>query len=309
MPGGPEIEALKALAANNQSWADWATFVVFIGLLGEIGITFAYTKNKPRSEIVLGIICGVIIALGVLGELRFGSRASQANTKLRIDSEAKLADAEDRLGKAESGLRTAIVDTGHAEERAGLANKHAKQLEVKAEQLHKENLDLEAELSPRRFKFQNAAGERLRLFAGTASVVLMYLNDVETRRTAEQIAYVLYVAKIRYVPLPNRDQDPFRVQDGVVIENVFATGSGTELREAVQAFDRSEPFCKALVEELNRTGIKAMEGLSSLKTQGVLNPRIAPGTIIIEVGMKPSPIEMKKSTVQDNSANRLGLPR
>jgi hypothetical protein len=134
MPGGPETEALKALAEHSQSWADWSTLIVFIGLLGEIGITFAYTKDKPRSEIILGIICGVVIAVGVLGELRYGSRAAQANSQLRIISEGQLSDAQGRLRKAEDGLRIAIVKAGGAKASADGAAKAASQANSSAQQ-------------------------------------------------------------------------------------------------------------------------------------------------------------------------------
>lgn len=86
------VEALKALIANNQSLSDWSVIAVFIGLLGEIIIIFAFSKDKPRSETVLSFICGSVIAIGVFGEYRFGSKAAQGNAQLQGISDRKVAD-------------------------------------------------------------------------------------------------------------------------------------------------------------------------------------------------------------------------
>lgn len=114
-PGGPDIEGLKALAAHNQLLADWSTRVVLLGLLAEIGVTFAYTKEKSRSEIILGVLATMVIALGVYGEVRFGSRAAQEAATLQSISDEKVAE-----------------------------------LNLKAAQLTADNLDLQEVLEPRR---------------------------------------------------------------------------------------------------------------------------------------------------------------
>lgn len=136
MPGGPEIEALKALAQNSQLWADWSTFAVFIGLLGEIAITFAYAKDKPRSEIVLGVICGVIIAVGVYGEWRFGSKAAQANGELRRLSEEQLAHVTMDVGNTHAAAKDAADAAARAKDSAKEATNeagNAKTVAAKAE--------------------------------------------------------------------------------------------------------------------------------------------------------------------------------
>jgi hypothetical protein len=88
------------LAAQSQSWTDLSTLVVLFGLIGEIVITFAYTKDKRRSEIVFGVLFTVVIAVGVYGEYRFGSRAARANSQLQSISERKIADLNLEAQKA-----------------------------------------------------------------------------------------------------------------------------------------------------------------------------------------------------------------
>jgi hypothetical protein len=92
MTSGPDIEVLKALSTNSQSRTDWSTLVVLLGLIGEIVVTFAYTKDKRRSEIVFGVLFTVVIALGVYGEYKFGSQAARSNAQLQGISESKIAD-------------------------------------------------------------------------------------------------------------------------------------------------------------------------------------------------------------------------
>jgi hypothetical protein len=225
MPGGPEIEAIKTLASNSQVWADWSTLVVVIGLIGEIIITFSYTKDKPLSEIVLGVICGIIIALGVFGEYRYGKKAAQANAQLRLISDTKLADAEDRLGKAEGGLRTTIGEAGDAKTSADSAAKAARratasadQIGKQADELRRRTLDLadklsqaeraelkehekvvgmESWLSPRLLPMtggpKRESWASLKPFAGTNAIIESVV-DTESRCAAQQIAVLLHVA-------------------------------------------------------------------------------------------------------------------
>jgi hypothetical protein len=132
MPGGPEIEALKALASHSQSWADWSTFIVFLGLLGEIGITFAYTKDKPRAEIIWGVICGVVIAVGVYGEYKFGSKAAGANSQLQRISDTKVAALNVEAEEARRASSEAESHLADAKASSALAEAHAKEADARA---------------------------------------------------------------------------------------------------------------------------------------------------------------------------------
>ncbi len=142
MIGGPEAEALRLFIAHNQSYSDWSTLVVVFGLIGDVAVIFLYTKDRPLSEILLSAFCTTIIILGVYGEYHFGSKAAQGNAQLRMISDTKLADAEDRLGKAEGGLRIAIGEAGEANERAAKNEKEAARLRI-------ENTRLLALIQPR----------------------------------------------------------------------------------------------------------------------------------------------------------------
>lgn len=230
MLGGPEVDALKALAANSQSWADWSTIVVVLGLVGEVIIAFSYTKDKPRSEIILSISCGIIIALGVFGEYRYGSRAAWANTQLRVISEGKLTDAESRLGIAEDKLRVTIREVGDAKTsaknakedatrargEADSAKERANEIDRQAEKLAQEDLTMEARLAkadqeleeeqnirleleksiaprllgPPAVSEDRTLFENLKKFSGI-QVIFETLPDAEPQRAAQEIENVL----------------------------------------------------------------------------------------------------------------------
>lgn len=133
MPGGLEIEALRSLASHNQSLADWSTLIVVLGLIGEIIVTFAYAKGKPLSEIVFGVICGIVIAIGVFGEYSYGSRAAHANTELRRISDLKIADLNNKAADAERDSAQANSRALEAESHLASADAHAKEADAKAE--------------------------------------------------------------------------------------------------------------------------------------------------------------------------------
>jgi hypothetical protein len=316
MTGGPEIEALKALAANSQSWTDWATFAVFIGLLGEIGITFAYTKDKPRSEIILGIVCGVVIAVGVLGELRFGSRAAQANAQLRIISEGRLADAEDRLGKAEDRTRQALADAGDASKRAEKASEQAGKATTKAAILEKEaavlrsqaaeltkanlatesrlteanqkRVELAASLLPRDFFDQSGAIAKLIPFP-PMTVVFEFTNEHEPTAMAEQINFVLKTLHWRAF---RKSVDEGLIGDGISISvgleppSSFPPGTPKEERfKSVKPEYRQKRLIGEMAAEALREGIKQCGIDAEIGNDAYGLP---PNTLLVEVGPKPN---------------------
>jgi hypothetical protein len=104
MPGTPDIDALKTLVAHNQYWSDWSTIAVFVALLLEIIVIFAFRKDRPRSETILSLICGLILAVGVYGEYRFGSRAARGNADLQNISDQKVAELNREAAKAQLDL-------------------------------------------------------------------------------------------------------------------------------------------------------------------------------------------------------------
>ncbi|HEV2491690.1 MAG TPA: hypothetical protein VG204_01310 [Terriglobia bacterium] len=189
MPGGPEVEALKALAAHSQSWADWSTLIVFIGLLGEIGIAFAYTKDKPRSEIILGVACGVIIAFGVYGEYTFGSKAAQANSRLRILSEQQLAQVTRDVGNTREAAETAARAAARAVDSSQHANAEADKIKRQAIELQITLARLQRLVGPRFISPEERESiiSSLHLYPRNTIEIREITGDSEAKSYAEEI--------------------------------------------------------------------------------------------------------------------------
>jgi hypothetical protein len=236
MPGGLEIEALKALVAHNQSWADWSTIAVFIGLLGEIAITFAYTKDKPRSEIVLGVVCGAVIAFGVYGEYKFGSNAAQENAELQNISDRKVAELNKEAGDARMAAGDAISEAGHANERASQANERAASNEKEAASLRKEasrlgkraederlaRVMIEEKIADRHLSIeqQRKIAAKLRRFAGTRLNLFAFSNggDEVVKLGNELLRVLTGPNSAEWVVSPSLADEPGLVVPGIGIE-------------------------------------------------------------------------------------------
>jgi hypothetical protein len=167
--GTPEVEALKAVLVHSNQWAEVCTICVFAGLIVEYTILL-WLKRKSFSplELTLTILAGTAIAGGVFGEYHFGKAASNAAIKLGNISEGQVVDAENRLGKAEDGLRTAIGEAGDAKQsadkasiaadrantsaqqandQAGISRQRAEEIGTQADELRAKTLELATKLS------------------------------------------------------------------------------------------------------------------------------------------------------------------
>jgi hypothetical protein len=164
-----------------------------------------------------------------------------------------------------------------------------KDLKIAEEQLAR--IKLEEDLSPRLFKHQEAAIERLREFRGT-SIVLQYPLDPEGKRTAEQIAFVLDGAGWKILPKINTDPNPV-FREGITVGGTDRDGTGVSPVDTVSRFIPSIPGILSpsppsagvvLMDELNKAGIDAhtVPGIPQ-KTEAVF----------VGVGIKPSPEERK----------------
>jgi hypothetical protein len=224
--------------------------IVVAGLLMESGpgIIAALMRRKLPASDTMG---GALVTIGVAAEVLLGILIAQKSHRVQ-----ELADSSITESK----------------ERAAVAEQAAAEANLLTEKERLERLKLEEDLSPRLFKSQQDAIERLSAFSGTA-VVLEYLaNDLESKRTAEQIAWVFQGARLTLTPRPNSDPDPlFR-------EGVTVTDSGVG----------SPSVGNVIIDELNKTGIVAT------RQPGI--GREAEITLV-RVGMKPSP-EQKKITEQ-----------
>ena len=166
----PHIESLKSALNFYTSWAGYCTFTVFVGLIFEYAILFfSERKRLTPKEVVLTVIAAIMIAGGVGGEYCFGSKASNVAATLEGVSEQRIADS----------------------------NREAKQAEDDAEKVKAENLQLEAQIAPRRVTAEQQEKILGNLeafkaeFSGKRIKVVSYILDTEALVFSEQITHIL----------------------------------------------------------------------------------------------------------------------
>jgi len=182
-------------------------------------------------------------------------------------------------------------------------------MNVQAQELHRQNLELEQSLSPRYFRDQLGAQTKLEKFAGTKFVVEC-LGDDECRRTAGQIAQALVNAKWLLVSAKSfKDDGSFR--DGVVVySNLPDIPPNTDPHIIMARMKQSgvtRSICDAVIEQLNRGGMETDGGSSASKH--------AEDTVVIRVGMKPNPYTKRRLNETDPNGptfiiegNRIFIP-
>jgi len=169
---------------------------------------------------------------------------------------------------------------------AAKQEEHIAVIEQQTEKLHRENLELEASLSPRIFKDQSGAAKVLSVFS-PINAVIEYLPDRECQRTAGQIALTLNMAGWTF-PAAKANPDEAAFFDEVIVQVNAAGVVPPEVRKAGDAAD-------ALVVELNKTDIKARRHAADLS--------VAQGVIVIRVGMKPNPALKRLISDRKENAN------
>lgn len=155
----PETEALRLYLSTNAYWAEWSTLAVFVGLLGDIFVIIWFDLRDPdksRREIWLAGIASVVIAAGVLGEWRFGHRATDASSQIQAVLEKQTGDANERAANAvrqaaiaQAAVKEAESHLAEANARSAEANARAAEANKVAEQERVARLKLEVKLAPR----------------------------------------------------------------------------------------------------------------------------------------------------------------
>jgi len=124
-----------------ESWGWYCAEILAFGILAEFAIAAIHPPYDSFCERWGSSIADMLVFLGVAGEVQFGRMASRRQAELKRRSDIKIAEAN---------------------ERAALALK-------RAEELHKENLELSRKIFPRVISPEQAANIRdaIAPFAGT----------------------------------------------------------------------------------------------------------------------------------------------
>jgi hypothetical protein len=238
----------------------------------------------------------------------FNERLTEARTELG-KQQVRAANAEHALAEVNNTAGSANEKAGLAVERAAKLEKAKFELEIKAEELRKANLDLEATLSPRLFDDQDGAAKALRPFV-PISAAIEYLPDLECSRTAEQINFTLQQAGWQVIKHEAANAGA-KFFDGVIVQvsddltpRLAGTPQGgaanDELvrrwRDTRQLVKHGSAAADTLVGELNKTHIGA-------RTSAV-DDAYPTGTIVVRIGMKPIPPGRAHSWMWGNRTDR-----
>jgi hypothetical protein len=277
--GGNPIQSLTAArdkaSTKVDSWNNW--YVAAVAATAIIAVVVFWTSRK------------VIVASRTL---------SRSQDELMIEKERQAAVA---ISEADRKAQEARERADEANRQAEEAKAEATRLALNAEQLKAQNLateqkleseraqrlELEKSLAPRQIGIgpdPKSPGkkniERLLPF-GRTRVILQYLPDTETARTALAIKSVLEQASwniVSFLPQPQMNQEFF---DGVIVFAPLATGP-----EPPEENVRNAKAAKALVGFLMDQNVVARTHPSSdrLKDDSISIP---PDTIRVSVGFKP----------------------
>jgi hypothetical protein len=159
-----------------------------------------------------------------------------------------------------------------ANARAATANEKVAQLNLRTEELRRDNLELEATFSPRFIKNTPTAVNGVSGY-GSVKAIIEYVPDVECERTAKQIYWVLKSAEWDVSPARAIPAERWFF-DGV---KVLCRSAGVVPADVKRAKEASEK----LIEMLNANGIKTTVFAADLN--------FAEGVVVIRVGMRPNP--------------------
>lgn len=143
--------ALEALLSNYNWWMGLSTIAVAVGILGEYVAHFVLERDAKRNriEMIFGILFGVLVLGGVVGEYMFGSKLSDVAGQLQRKADGEVAT----LTKSAAD---ATKDAAKASREAGEANLAAASADERSKGLEHDNLILRTDLN-------KAAGEVAKL--------------------------------------------------------------------------------------------------------------------------------------------------
>jgi hypothetical protein len=185
------VESLDRSLDGLRNWLTFWTFVVAIGLVLEyrkqlwqiilIGVRISLLRSTPFERCALKKLSvhalgGILVTLGVAGELWIEFRSSRVENDLRIASAKVIADLNNEAGDARLAAGQAIAraaaavgDAGRANERASANEKEAARLNRLAQEERLKRVKIEERIAGWRLdsKAQKRLTDKLRAFSGT----------------------------------------------------------------------------------------------------------------------------------------------
>lgn len=104
-----QSEKLRTDKSRHEVLARWGARIVVLGLVIEVALAYLSEEHKIWWRKWGPVAADALVALGVIAEIYFGKKASEAGDKLQIQADERVANAE--LEAARSRERTAIVES------------------------------------------------------------------------------------------------------------------------------------------------------------------------------------------------------
>jgi hypothetical protein len=179
---------LEALITAHNWWLGVFTITVALGILAETLVEFFFSKNKPRAETVLTVICSVAVLGGVVGEYIQGSNVSDSASELQQMADNDVARLYKQAGQLSKDAESARGDIATANARVAEADARAKEAEA-------QELQLAQQFKPRFLSFPakeaDRIAKRLKPFANQAIDVFWLGGDPDTAILGSRIAGAL----------------------------------------------------------------------------------------------------------------------
>jgi hypothetical protein len=237
------------------------------------------SRMKPRELAgITFVFFGVgVEALFTLALFMFDDGLSSSQERTISAQQSRIVELDAKASAAESEAGSAIERAAKAGERAAEAEKESSATALKAEQLKAKNLELEAQIAPRRIDPQcKDFPPSVKSISGEVVRVDTYILDMDGGILGAQIAGCLHSLGI------NADAE---------LSSVLPTGG---FAVGVVVNGRNEPLVSAIKEALVKANIRFVDGpglyYGNQRTSRAGSPSNPAATVM--VGIKP-PIDMK----------------
>jgi hypothetical protein len=157
-----------------ESWSGYATLAILAGILAEIGLLFIFPHDISEKELWSLVVANLAIGIGLAIEFWCILRSIAANRELKIESDAKLAEATQQAAQAQTQSAGSFAMAAEAQRQAAQLRKQAAEAGMRAaeaiERARKIELQLVLFRLPRRDMLAGKTDivtERLKPFAGT----------------------------------------------------------------------------------------------------------------------------------------------
>jgi hypothetical protein len=306
---------------------------VVIGLIAEYRHEVAEFWEEVRRPAAVfpwqkfwAIAGGVLVTVGVAGELIVGIKASRKEGDLRTINHQSENLLREKASKNEK-------DAAQLRKDAERLRKDARAEGIRVEQLREANnaadakleaektkrVRLAASLLPRRFWDQSGTIQKLAALNTKLTVVFEFIDDREATSAAQQIAMVFDLLRWKYM---RRHVPETVIRDGITISPGAKPPAASErntiparMQEWIKQGRIARAASGALAKGLTNSGIEATV------ESGYDDERFGPDTIVIRIGSKPNPVledaleelgEPKSTAIAGSfihtSGNRVSIP-